>query len=210
MASKNKPTLNATVRAESGKGVARKLRAQGLIPAICYGTNTENISLAMDPAEFDKIMDTKLAINSVFNIALDNGTTVENAMLRDYQFDPIRRVVTHADLVVVDMDTPVQVSVPIEPTGRAKGVRMGGRLRVIQPVVKIAACPGDIPEEIVVDVTELAPDGVIMAADLTYPEGVEPAYKMNYALVRIAMPRVKATKEEDAKAAKKPAAKKAG
>ncbi|TXD39142.1 50S ribosomal protein L25 [Lujinxingia vulgaris] len=207
MASKNKPTLNATVRAESGKGVARKLRAQGLIPAICYGTNTENISLAMDPAEFDKIMDTKRQINSVFNIALDNGTTVESVMLRDYQFDPIRRVVIHADLVVVDMDKPVQVSVPIEPTGRAKGVRMGGRLRVIQPVVKIAARPDDIPEEIVVDVTELAPDGAIMASELTYPEGVEPAYKMDYALLRIQMPRKKVTKEEDAKAKK---AKKAG
>ncbi|TXD36812.1 50S ribosomal protein L25 [Lujinxingia vulgaris] len=207
MASKNKPTLNATVRAESGKGVARKLRAQGLIPAICYGTNTENISLAMDPAEFDKIMDTKRQINSVFNVALDNGTTVENVMLRDYQFDPIRRVVIHADLVVVDMDTPVQVSVPIEPTGRAKGVRMGGRLRVIQPVVKVAARPDDIPEEIVVDVTELAPDGAIMASELTYPEGVEPAYKMDYALLRIQMPRKKVTKEEDAKAKK---AKKAG
>lgn len=207
MASKNKPTLNATVRAESGKGVARKLRAQGLIPAICYGTNTENISLAMDPAEFDKIMDTKRQINSVFNVALDNGTTVENVMLRDYQFDPIRRVVIHADLVVVDMDTPVQVSVPIEPTGRAKGVRMGGRLRVIQPVVKVAARPDDIPEEIVVDVTELAPDGAIMASELSYPEGVEPAYKMDYALLRIQMPRKKVTKEEDAKAKK---AKKAG
>ncbi|RDV39787.1 50S ribosomal protein L25 [Bradymonadaceae bacterium TMQ3] len=207
MASNTKPTLNATVRAESGKGVARKLRAQGLIPAICYGTNTENISLAMDPAEFDKIMDTKRQINSVFHIALDNGTTVENVMLRDYQFDPIRRVVIHADLVVVDMNTPVQVSVPIEPTGRAKGVRMGGRLRVIQPVVKIAACPDDIPEEIVVDVTELAPDGAIMASELTYPEGVEPAYKMDYALLRIQMPRKKVTKEEDAKGKK---AKKAG
>ncbi|RAL24640.1 50S ribosomal protein L25 [Lujinxingia litoralis] len=202
MASKNNPTLNATVRAESGKGVARKLRAQGLIPAICYGSTTDNVSLAMDPAEFDKIMDTKLQINSVFNIALDNGTTIENVMLRDYQFDPIRRVVIHADLVAVDMDVPVEVKVPIEPTGRAKGVRMGGRLRIIQPDVKVAARPGDIPEAIVIDVTELAPEGAIMAGELSYPEGVEPAFKMDYALIRIQMPRKKVTKEEDAKAKK--------
>ena len=192
MATESTPTLNATVRNATGKGIARRLRAEGLIPAICYGRSVESISLAINPTEFEKITETATELNTVFELELDNGEKVSNVMLRDYQVDPLRRVVTHADLVVVSPEEPLKVRVPISATGKAKGVAMGGRLRFIKPFVEVFAKPFEVPSEIVVDVTNLTVEGAIMASELELPEGVEPAYKMDHALVRIQMPRKKA------------------
>ena len=191
MATETTPTVNATVRTETGKGVARRLRAEGLIPAVCYGRGLDNISLSIDPEEFEKVTSRPQELNTVFSIALDSGDTVDNVMLRDYQVDPVRRMLTHADLVVVKTDEPLKVRVPIRTTGKAAGVAMGGRLRFIHPYVEVWALPLHIPDAITVDVTDLTPEGAIMAGELDYPEGVEPAYKVDHALVRIQMPRAK-------------------
>lgn len=191
MATEGTPTLNATVREGTGKGVARKLRAQGMIPAICYGAGIENISISIDPDEFDKIKERPKEINTVFDVALDNGKKVENVMLRNYQVDPVRRKVIHADLISVNMEEPIKVKVPIETRGKAEGVKMGGRLRFIHPHVEVMARPNDIPTSVSVDVSDLSVDGAIRASDLEYPEGVEPFFKVDYAVVRIQMPRAK-------------------
>lgn len=210
MATESMPTLEANVREKSGKGVARQTRMKGMIPAICYGRGMENISLSIDPDEFEKLKARPRKVNTLFTLALDNGEKVENVMLRDYQFDPVRRTLTHVDLIAVDMDKPIKTNVPVTTIGRARGVAMGGRLRFIHPDVQIVARPADIPEQITVDVTELAPDGAIMASELDYPEGVEPAFKVDYAMLRIQMPRVRKAKvEEDPKKKGKAAAKKA-
>ncbi|MFU8802669.1 MAG: 50S ribosomal protein L25 [Bradymonadaceae bacterium] len=199
-------TLQVQHRQATGKGVARKLRAQGLIPAVCYGELDENLPVTINPEEFAKIQATPRGLNSVFHIEFDGGKKIQNVMLSDYQVDPVTRDLLHADLVAVDMDKPIVVTVPIEPTGRAAGVRMGGKLRVIQPRVKVRCRPSDIPEIITVDVTNLGPEGAIMASHLPFPEGVEPGFKGDHALMRIEMPRVVAAKtEEKGKKAKKTA-----
>lgn len=191
MATQSTPTLNATVRTGSGKGVARRLRAEGLIPAICYGQSVKDLSLSINPDEFDKITGEPTALNTVFDLELDNGDTVNNVMVRDYQVDPLRREVIHADLVVVNPDEAIKMRIPIAATGKAKGVAMGGRLRFIQPTVELFVRPNDVPTEITVDVTNLTVEGAIMAGDLVLPEGVAPAYKMDHAIIRIQMPRTK-------------------
>ncbi len=198
------PTLNAAVREGSGKGIARKLRAEGLVPGICYGRGMDNIRLAIDPDEFDKIKERPQEVNTVFQLSLDNGDVVENVMLRDYQFHPVRRVLTHVDLIAVSMEEPLVVSVPVTTRGKAKGVAMGGRLRFIQPVVPVSCTPDNIPEVISVDVTELTPDGAIMASELDYPENVEPSFKMDFAIIRIQMPRKKKLPGAAAEAVEEP------
>ncbi len=195
-------TLDAQARNESGKGVARRLRAEGLIPAVCYGVAIENTPLAINPDEFNKILATKRRQNTVFSLKLEDGKEINNVMLRDYQIDPVRRTLVHADLIVVDMNELLNIVVPVETMGRPLGVRMGGRLRVIRPEIRVSCHPTHIPESIVIDVTELGPDDVFMASDINWPEGVQSNFSDNFALARITMPRKVVTKEADAKAKK--------
>lgn len=189
MASASTPTLNATVRETKGTSNARRLRKQGLVPAVCYGHGIDNVNIAIDPQEFDKLMETPSELNTVFKVDLSDGETLENIMLRDYQVDPVSRLLTHADLVAIDPNEPIRVRVPIDARGEAEGVKVGGRLQLIRREVEVFAPPSDIPQSVSVDVSHLQPDDAIMAFELEYPEGVEPAHKIDYAVIRIQMPR---------------------
>ena len=204
MEAQNNLPLDAQARNESGKGVARRLRANGLIPAVCYGVGADNTPLAINPDEFNKILATKRRQNSVFSLKLEDGKEINNVMLREYQVDPVRRTLVHADLIVVDMNELLNVVVPVETMGRPLGVRMGGRLRLIRPEIRVSCHPTHIPESIVIDVTELGPDDVFMASDINWPEGVQANFADNFALARITMPRkVVAKVEEKGKKGKK-------
>ncbi len=191
MATNEIPTLKATVRTESGTGSSRRVRAEGLVPAICYGFQIENVSLAVDPLEFEKVTEQPRGLNSLLNLELDNGESIENVMIRDYQVHPVKRTLNHADFVAVDPDKPLKVKIPLRTEGESEGAQMGGRVHLIRREVAVVAPPAKIPEALVADVTGLGPDEAIMADDLEYPEGVEPAHTVDYALVRIQMPRAK-------------------
>lgn len=184
----DKPTFQVTQRADSGKGVARKLRAAGKIPGVCYG-NGENHTVTADPDELYKMLTGPFRTNLVFALAIDDGPTFDYVMVRDYQVDPVRRDLLHADFVVVDPETPVKVTVPVETTGRARGVREGGRLRAVRPEVEITACPGNIPVKLVHDVTPLGLGEAFRASEIELPEGVEFAFKQDYAVFQVNAPR---------------------
>lgn len=186
-----KPTFSVEARDASGKGVARKLRAAGMIPGTCYGLKGEALSVSANPEELFKLLTGARRTNVVFKLAVNNGQSFEDVMVREYQVDPVRRDLLHADFVVVDPEKKVRVTVPVEATGRSKGERAGGRLRTVRNHVEISARPSDIPEKIVYDVSEMDLGSTVLANQLPFPEGVEPAYKMNFAVFQIAVPRGK-------------------
>ncbi len=189
MTSTNTPTLHAEVRDTKGSSEARRVRRKGLVPAVCYGHGIDNVNIAIDPQEFDKLMEQPSELNTVFEVQLDDGETLEHLMLRDYQVDPVSRFLTHADLVAIDPSQPIRVRIPIETRGEAEGVKVGGRLQFIRRDVEVFAPPTDIPQSVSVDVSHLEPDDAIMANELEYPDNVEPAHKIDYAVIRIQMPR---------------------
>ena len=190
MATQGTPTLQASRRDAKGTAQARRVRKEGLVPAVCYGHGIEeNLNIALDPKEFDKLLEQPRELNTVFEVALDDGEKLENIMLRDWQVEPMSRQLMHADFVAIDPEQPLRVQVPIKPEGEAEGVKIGGRLHLIRRTVEVFAPPTEIPESISVDVSHLMPDDAIMADDLEYPEGVEPSHKVDYAIVRIQMPR---------------------
>ncbi len=190
MDAQNNPTLVAQRRADSGKGAARRLRRAGLLPAVCYGRNVDAVALAINLEDLEEAIDTPKGLNTVFTVELDGEeASYDNVILRDYQVHPVRRDLLHVDLMVVEDGQFIEVSVPIEPVGRSLGEREGGKLRLLHPEVKVACVPSAIPELIEVDVTQLGPGGAIMASELAYPEGVEPTFKVDFAIARILMPR---------------------
>lgn len=189
VASEEKSTLRAEVRGDSGKGVARKLRAKGLLPGVVYGSDVESVPLRIDQEELEEVLEGPRGVNTVFELTLDDGTSHELVILRDYQVDPIRRDLIHVDLMVVSPDQEIVVTVPIKPVGRSLGEREGGKLRLIHPEVPVRCTPVTIPTSIEMDVTELGPGGAISASELAFPDGVEGDFKVDYAVARILMPR---------------------
>ncbi len=198
MSTQEKVVLDVSSRDSSGKGVARKLRVEGLVPAVCYGLNTEARKLQVPVESIVSLFDNPKRYNVLFDLRIDEDTVIEDVMVKSYQLSPVRRDLLHVDFYVVDLKQPIHARVPIQSTGRAQGVRMGGILNVIRPEIDIKARPLDIPVSVSVDVTSLRAGETILANDVELPEGVEPGYKSNYGLFRVVMPRKRAAANAEA------------
>lgn len=195
-----RPTFVVESRTDSGKGVARKLRAAGRIPAVCYGAGAESVAVTADPDELYKLLTTKRRTNMVFKLQIEGGNAFNHVMVRDYQIDPIRQILEHADFVVLDPSRAITVTVPVTTSGRPRGVREGGRLQMVRAEVPVICRPDDIPVEIDHDITDLGLGESLLASHLNLPSGVEPAYKVDYAVAQVNAPRG-ARKAGDAEAA---------
>lgn len=184
-----KPTFNVEKRESTGKGVARKLRMQNLIPGVCYGDNNTAQAVTADPHVLYKLLTGEYKTNIVFALDIEGGDTIPNVMVRDYQIDPVRRTLLHADFVAVDGDKALKVNVPIKFEGRPVGVKAGGRFETIRDDISIWCKPADIPASILFKTDALEMEESVMASGLVLPEGVKPAYKVDYTTCRVSRPR---------------------
>ncbi len=166
--------IEAQIRTQSGKGVARKLRKQGLIPGVLYGPKTEPVPLSVNQHEFNKMLIGAKGERLLFSLNLrDNGATENRlALVKELQLHPVNDEIRHVDFYEVFMDEEVTVNVPIAITGKARGVEEGGVLEIIQRTLEVSCLPMAIPKEIEVDVTELEIGDALHVEDLTPPEGV--------------------------------------
>lgn len=163
--------LSATHRAEGGKGPSRRIRREGLIPAVAYGQKKDPVQIAVSPKALKAVLMGEHGKNSVVELAVEKGETF-NAMVREYSRHPLSRELLHADFYRVELDKPVDVSVPFRTHGKSKGVVLGGILQQIFRELPVRCRPEQIPVVIEVDVTELDLNGTIKVQDLKLPEGV--------------------------------------
>jgi large subunit ribosomal protein L25 len=151
---KTELTITAKPRLTRGKNEARRLRVQGLTPAIVYGAGQESVAVAVNPKEVAKILHSGSGFNTIFYLSVDGEHTP--VMIVDHQNDPIRDSLLHVDLKRIDLTKPIEVKIPIIVTGEPKGVKLqGGLLEVIKREIEIECLPNEIPEHFTVDVTEL-------------------------------------------------------
>jgi large subunit ribosomal protein L25 len=164
--------LQVEVRTAGGKGVARKLRAKGRIPAVCYGKAQDPVGLELDPSALRKLLAASDAgMNTI--ISLQGGGSLDGTqvLVKELQRDPVRGAYLHADFYTVDLTQRVEVSVPVNITGRALGVEAGGVLdqvlREIElsclPVVSVVAAMKE-EEEVVAEEAEEGAEGDAAAA----------------------------------------------
>jgi large subunit ribosomal protein L25 len=148
-------TLQAEKRDERGKNAARRLRAQGRIPAVVYGSEKgKAVEIAVDPKALLRILHSESGVNTLIGLSLDGGDT--RVLVKEYQLDPIDHKLLHADFYQVAMDKAITVTVPIVLKGDAPGVKQqGGIVDFVNREIEIEVLPGDIPESIVVDIGEL-------------------------------------------------------
>ncbi len=168
-----RPLLRADIRKEVGKGISRKIRVKGLIPAIFYGPRTRPIPITVDPKELSKSLQTEAGENVLIDLEIrDNGQSERRVvMVKDIQFDPIQDKPLHADFYEVSMDEMVTVEVPIRLVGKPEGSKMGGILEQIQREMEIQCFPGDIPKSIDIDVSDLKIGDAIHVRDIKIEKG---------------------------------------
>src|SRR5918992_5977418 len=159
-------TLQAEKRETRGKNEARRLRAQGRIPAVLYGGEKgKAIEIAVDPKNLLRILHSESGVNTLIGLQLDGGNT--RVLVKEYQLDPIDHKLLHADFYQVAMDKAITVTVPIVLKGEARGVKQqGGIVDFVNRDIEIEVLPGDIPENITVDVSELMLHEGIRVRDL--------------------------------------------
>ena len=162
--------LQARPREERGKNAARRLRASGMLPAVLYGDG-DGASTAL--AVPDRVVDYTLqhiGDNALYDIDLGAGGST--ARIVDVQRDPVSGRLLHVDFAPVDMLQRIEVTVPLHVVGEAPGSEEGGVLQQVAYEVEIETLPGDIPQELTLDVSSLGMNENLTLADLRLPEGI--------------------------------------
>lgn len=162
--------LVAERREGAGKGVARKLRAAGRVPAIVYGRGMEPIPVSVDAKELYHVLH-RGGANVLLDLVVDGEPHL--ALAREVQRDHIRNRYVHVDFLAVSRTEKITVSVPIQVIGESVGVKAGGVLEHHLWEVEAECLPGDVPEAIEVDVSALGVGDSLKVGDLVAPEGVE-------------------------------------
>jgi large subunit ribosomal protein L25 len=159
-------TVEGKVREERGKGPARRTRLTGMIPAVLYGGKKDAVSLSVNAKQVGRILRSETGHNTIFSVHVEGGSK-ENAMLKDWQVDPVSGSLLHVDLLRIAMDVRMRVRVPVHTFGEPQGVKLqGGIFEMVTREVEVECLPGDIPEEFKVDVTDMTIGKQLRAADL--------------------------------------------
>ncbi len=197
--------LGVELREGKGKGVARKLRATGRIPGICYRRNAEPLSVSLDPSELDRLLrKASSGINTLIDLKVAGGGDFDGrqVLIKELQRDAISGAYLHADLYAVDLKQTIHVSVPILIKGSAIGVTLGGGiLDHATRELDVECLPDAIPEEFVVDVSEVEVGQSIHVRDIEVLEGVQILNDPDVSIVSVVAPAVveeEAPAEEEA------------
>lgn len=158
-------TVTAESRDSRGKNEARRLRANGSMPAVVYGGPAGAIAVAVNPKDLTKILNSKTGHNTIFNLGLQAESTP--VMIVDWQYDPILDTLLHVDFKRIDLTRRITVKVPVITLGDPKGVKLQGGIQdVVTREIEIECLPDEIPEQFEVSVTELMIGQSVRAADI--------------------------------------------
>jgi len=173
--------LTVAPREGVGKGVAKRLRRAGKTPGILYG-GASPMNIAVDAREIFRITHGHEGSTQLLKVSFDQTSVM--AIIRDMQFDPVSDNLVHIDLQEVAMDKPIQVTVALHHVGEAIGVReTQGILEMVLREIQVSTLPGNIPELIEADVTEL-----LTVGDLVVPDGVRVLTDRSQAVATVAPP----------------------
>lgn len=170
-----------------GKNASRRLRREGMIPAILYGSGSSNVPLTLKKQDVFMILRSDTGENTVFQVSFDSE--IRDVMIKELQRDPVTDEILHADFVHIAMDKAIRVSVPLVSVGEAVGVKTeGGFVDFITRELEVECLPKNIPEHIEMDISGLHLRHSLKAEDITLPEGVKLITSSDTILVLIEAP----------------------
>jgi large subunit ribosomal protein L25 len=196
-------TIELTVerRSTRGKNEARRTRAAKRIPAVVYGAGKETVPITVDTRSLADAFRGGAGENAIFLLKLQGSDQSRHAMIKDFQRDPVTRRPVHLDFVRVMMDTKIRVGVPVEIVGVARGVKVdAGILDIVTREIEVECLPGNIPDHLPVDVSDLGIGDALRVSAIQAPEGVEILEDPERVVVHVAHPvqEVVATPEVEA------------
>jgi large subunit ribosomal protein L25 len=182
--------LKGKVREGRGKGANRKLRSEGMLPAVVYGGKS-NVSFMVNPKELKKLIE-QAGINSLIELAIEGDSEQKRVVvIKDHQQHPIRDGWEHADFLEVDMKQEIKVDVPIILEGSSPGEKLGGMVELNLHTLSVKCLPGEIPESIKIDMTKVELDQVVHISDLTVPDNIEILDNLSESVVSVHEVKVK-------------------
>ena len=195
--------MNIVVKTEKRQGLgtnaSRRLRAQGFVPAVLYGESMESTPLVLSKKDIVQILRLETGENTIFKVAVD--ADAYDAMIKDLQVDPATDELLHVDLIRINMDKPIKVTVPVVHHGEPIGVKTeGGFVDFVTREVEVECLPKDIPESLEIDIAELHVNQTFKVQGMAVPEGVKVLTDPNTVLVLVSLPH----KEEEVFPGEKP------
>src|SRR2546430_2511853 len=157
-------------RAILGSAESRRLRRQGLVPGVLYGRE-QPVAISIIERDLRSALTTRGGLNAVLDVVVEGGKT-HSSVLKEYQQDPVRGLITHVDLQEVRLDQPIHATVPLTLHGEPVGVKEGGVLSQVTNELNVEALPMEVPEHLEVDVSELGIGDSLRLSALSVPAGV--------------------------------------
>jgi large subunit ribosomal protein L25 len=191
--------LEAEKREESGKGAARKLRAAGRVPAVLYGHGVGPVSLSVDAKDLFHVLHGSAGTNVLVDLRVDGAQHL--SLPREIQRDHVRGRYLHVDFLAVRRDEKVTVSVPVRVVGESPGVKAGGVIEHHLWELQVECLPGDVPDGIQANVSQLQVGDSLRVSDLASPPGVTILTPLEESVLSVVIPQVRVVEEVEAAAA---------
>lgn len=184
--------LTSRIRVGTGKGVARQLRRQGLIPAVLYGGKLGNLALSVNAHDFRQIVAKGSWESVLIDLAIeeDGETKSTKVIIKDFQVDPVMQDLLHADFLEITMGQVIEVNIPLELVGEAPGVKEGGVLEFLMREVSVECLPSKMVEHIEVDISSLGIGDTLTAAEIPVSADIKILTDPEMVVATIAAPRV--------------------
>jgi len=181
--------LHAEAGRSTGSAASRRLRREEKIPAVVYGQGMDPLTLAVKRSDLRVAVSGAAGLNTILDLTVDG--TAYPVIIKDIERHPVRRTVQHVDFIQVNLNEEITVAVPVRLEGEAKEVaQANGLVDLDMAEMDVVTTPRNIPDEIVIDVTEMTPDDVIRVADITLPEGVAAAVDDDALVVTVLLMKV--------------------
>lgn len=184
--------LNVTQREASGKGVARKLRADGQVPAVVYGKGMEPCAISFDEKALETVLSGEGGWNTLITLKGPASVDGKVVVVKDLDRHPLRRDMVCADFHAIDLNKKGTFMVPVVPVGKSEGEKMGGTLQLIRHELEVVCLPTAVPQSIEINVEALNIGDVVHVEEIPAPEGAEIPFDVNFTVLT-----VKGIKEEE-------------
>jgi len=183
------PDLIAQERTGTGKGAARQARRDGLVPGVVFGGDKEPLPINLPFNDLLKKLRAGRFKSTLFNLKVDGHEDVR-VICRDVQRDVVKDLPTHVDFMRLRRTTKINLFIHVEFEGEEQcpGLRKGGVLTVVRPEVELVVTAGDIPEQIVADISAMNIGDTLTISDITLPEGAKPTIDRDFVIANISAP----------------------
>jgi len=190
--------IPANLRSATGNGPARVLRREGRIPAVVYGPGVEPVSISVPAADLEQVMKDAVGQQVLCTLNIDGGEPAQRkAMIKEIQTEPVSNRFLHVDFYEISMDRKIRVKVPVSTTGKSAGVEFGGMLQVIRRELEVLCLPQEIPEGVVIDITELEIGDSVHVEDISLGEGIEIPHEVNFTVLTVLGAKKEEVEEEE-------------